>query len=82
MRPLLDRVIVRTVPPSEQIGLIHIPEKARMKPQEGVVVAIGPKVSDVKIGDTVLFGKWNHTPFPGLENHSIIWQRDILVVLG
>ena len=68
VRPLHDRVIVKRVEDREQrsTGGIIIPDTAKEKPQEGLVVAVGPgrredgKVvaPDVKKGDRVLFGKY------------------------
>jgi chaperonin GroES len=41
-RPISDRILVRPDPEPEKIGLIHIPELARKRPSQGVVVATGP----------------------------------------
>mgnify|MGYP002622535366 CR=1 FL=1 len=67
-RPLHDRVVVRRVDSEEKTaGGIIIPDTAKEKPSEGVIVSVGPgardengKVAalDVKAGDRVLFGKW------------------------
>ena len=70
-RPLHDRVVVRRLDGEEKTkGGIIIPDTAKEKPSEGVIVAVGPgarddngKVTalDVKAGDRVLFGKWSGT---------------------
>jgi chaperonin GroES len=70
-RPLHDRVVVRRLDGEEKTkGGIIIPDTAKEKPSEGVIVAVGPgarddngKVTalDVKSGDRVLFGKWSGT---------------------
>ena len=70
-RPLHDRVVVRRVDSEEKTsGGIIIPDTAKEKPSEGVVVSIGPGgrdddgkniAMDVKAGDRVLFGKWSGT---------------------
>ncbi|ODT70643.1 MAG: co-chaperone GroES, partial [Pelagibacterium sp. SCN 63-23] len=67
-RPLHDRVVVRRVDSEEKTkGGIIIPDTAKEKPSEGVIVSVGPgardengKINalDVKAGDRVLFGKW------------------------
>jgi chaperonin GroES len=69
IRPLHDRVIVERLEEGEQkVGGIIIPDTAKEKPQQGRVVAVGKgktekdgKVTplDVKVGDTVLFGKYS-----------------------
>ena len=71
VRPLRDRVLVKRVEEQEQrIGGIIIPDTAKEKPSEGVVVAVGPGARDdsgkivtpdVKAGDRILFGKWSGT---------------------
>ncbi len=68
LRPLDDRVVVEQVEAEEKTsGGILLPDTAKQKPQQGKVVAVGPgKLSDkgerlalgVKVGDTVLFGKY------------------------
>ena len=70
-RPLHDRVVVRRTDGDEKsAGGIIIPDTAKEKPMEGVIVAVGSgardengKVQplDVKKGDNVLFGKWSGT---------------------
>ncbi|MGV8853836.1 MAG: co-chaperone GroES [Devosia sp.] len=70
-RPLHDRVVVRRLDGEEKTkGGIIIPDTAKEKPSEGVIVAVGPgarddngKITalDVKAGDRVLFGKWSGT---------------------
>jgi chaperonin GroES len=92
VRPLHDRVIVKRVEDQEQrsTGGIIIPDTAKEKPQEGLVVAVGPgrredgKVvaPDVKKGDRVLFGKYtgNEIKLDG-EEHLILREEDILGVV-
>ena len=70
-RPLHDRVLVRRTEEDEKTaGGIIIPDTAKEKPQQGRILAAGPggrdengKLTplDVKVGDTVLFGKWSGT---------------------
>jgi Co-chaperonin GroES (HSP10) len=70
-RPLHDRVVVRRVDSEEKTaGGIIIPDTAKEKPSEGVIVSVGPGARDesgkivpldVKEGDRVLFGKWSGT---------------------
>jgi len=69
MRPLQDRLIVRRVKEEEKSkGGIFIPDTAKEKPTEGEVMAVGNgkvlengtvRTLDVKVGDRVLFGKYN-----------------------
>ena len=68
-RPLGDRVLVKRVEEEAKTkGGIIIPDTAKEKPQEGLVVSVGPGARDdtgkrvepdVKAGDRILFGKWS-----------------------
>ncbi|SDI92019.1 co-chaperone GroES [Lutimaribacter saemankumensis] len=69
--PLHDRVLVRRVESEEKTaGGLIIPDSAKEKPAEGIVVAVGAGAKDddgdriamdVKEGDKILFGKWSGT---------------------
>ena len=70
IKPLGDRVIVKPNEAEETTkGGIILPDTAKEKPIEGSVVAVGPgKYEDgklvelsVKVGDTVLYGKYGGT---------------------
>jgi len=64
--PLADRVIVEAAAAEEKTaGGIIIPDTAKEKPQRGKVIAVGSGKKDepmtVKVGDTVLYGKYAGT---------------------
>lgn len=93
IKPLGDRLIVRRLDAEEKTksGII-IPEAAKEKPQQGEVLAVGPGAwdkdgksrvkMDVKVGDTVLFGKWGATDIK-LEGEEILVLKedDIIAIL-
>jgi chaperonin GroES len=92
-RPLHDRLLVKRIAAEEKSkGGIIIPDSAKEKPIEGEVIAVGNgKVLDdgkvraleVKVGDRVLFGKYNGTEIKveGTE-HVILREDEILGVLS
>jgi chaperonin GroES len=92
LRPLQDRVIVRRVKEEEKSkGGIIIPDSAKEKPTEGEVMAVGNgkvqedgtvRKPDVKVGDRVLFGKYqgSEVKVDGVDR-LIIREEDILGVL-
>jgi chaperonin GroES len=91
-RPLHDRVVVRRLDGEEKTkGGIIIPDTAKEKPSEGVIVSVGPgarddsgKVTplDVKAGDRVLFGKWSGTEVKiNGEDLLIMKETDIMGVI-
>ena len=88
-QPLSDRVfIIRDVEP--QKGLIFVPEVAQTKGIKGTVVAVGPKVDFVKVGDRVLFGsQWNdlgdnyqNTGYSWDDKLHLVQQADIYGILN
>ena len=92
-RPLHDRVVVRRLDSEEKIkGGIVIPDTAKEKPSEGVVVAVGPGARDesgkiiapdVKTGDRILFGKWSGTEVKlDGEDLLIMKESDIMGVIA
>ncbi len=93
IRPLADRVVVQALEEAEQTrGGLYIPDTAKEKPQQGRVIAVGPgKLSeqgerlnpDVKVGDTVLYGKYSGTEVSvDGEDYLILRESDILAVVG
>jgi len=93
VRPLSDRILVKRVESeSKTKGGIIIPDSAKEKPVEGVVVAVGPgRVRDdgarrevvLKSGDRVLFGKYDGTEVKiDGEEHLILRESDVLAVVG
>ena len=88
IKPLADRVLVVPAPAEEKtIGGIIIPDTAKEKPLKGEVVAVGNGTKDeemvVKVGDTVLYGKYAGTEleFEG-SKYLIMRQSDILAIVG
>ena len=92
VRPLRERILVTRLEESEQrVGGIIIPDSAKEKPQQGKVVAAGRgRVNDkgdvfpldVKVGDTVLFGKYTGTEIKldGIE-YLILREEEVLGVV-
>jgi chaperonin GroES len=92
IRPLQDRVIIRRVKEEEKTkGGIIIPDTAKEKPAEGEVMAVGNgkiledgtvRKLDVKVGDRVLFGKYDGTEVKiDGEERLIVREENILGVL-
>ena len=92
VRPLQDRVLVKRVESeTRSAGGIIIPDTAKEKPLEGIVIAVGlgKRLDDgsrgapeVKEGDRVLFGKYAGTEIKvdGVD-HMILKESDILGIL-
>ena len=87
IKPLSDRVVVEpAAAETKTAGGIYIPDTAKEKPQSGTVVAVGNGKIDepltVKVGDTVLYGKYSGTEltYEGKE-YLIMREADIYAVL-
>ncbi len=85
IRPLQDRVIVKRMEEeTTSSGGIVLPDSATEKPIRGEVIAVGPgKILDsgekrpleVKVGDTVLFGKYSGTEVK-LDDEELVVMRE------
>lgn len=92
VRPLYDRILIKRVDEEEKTaGGLYIPDTAKEKPMEGLVIAVGKGKTtedgklvklDVKAGDRILFGKYAGTEVKinGVE-HLIMREDDILGVI-
>ncbi len=87
IKPLSDRVLIEPNPAEEKTaGGLYVPETAKEKPLAGKVVAVGPGTSEVKmevkVGDTVLYGKYAGTEVQVEgKDYLIMQQKDILAVI-
>ena len=92
LRPLGDRVVIKPTPRDEvtKSGIV-LPDTAKEKPQEGLVLAVGPgktlddgtrEKMDLKEGDRVLYGKYAGTEFKvDGEDLLIVSQKDVLAIV-
>jgi len=93
IRPLSDRLVVKRIEQEEKTkGGIIIPDTAKEKPAEGMVVAAGSgkvmkngkvRPPSVKSGDRILFGKYsgNEVKIDGVE-HVILNEDDVLAIMS
>ncbi len=91
--PLHDRVVVRRLESDEKTaGGLFIPESAKEKPSEGVIISVGAGARDedgervamdVKEGDKILFGKWSGTEITlDGEELLIMKESDIMGIIA
>lgn len=87
IKPLADRVIVEPAAAEEKTaGGIIIPDTAKEKPQKGTVLAVGPGKPDepltVKVGDSVLYGKYGGTEISvDGRDYLIMRESDIVAIV-
>ena len=80
VKPLADRVIVEAAAAEEKTASgIIIPDTAKEKPQRGKVIAVGSGKKDepitVKVGDSVLYGKYSGTEI-NIEGKDLLIMRE------
>ncbi|MCA9544682.1 MAG: co-chaperone GroES [Myxococcales bacterium] len=92
LRPLYDRIIVKRVEAETRTkGGLIIPDTAKEKPIQGVVVAVGNgkpqddgtvRALEVAVDDRVLFGKYSGTEVKlDGEEHLILREDEILAIV-
>jgi chaperonin GroES len=87
VRPLADRVIVEPAAAETKTASgIIIPDTAQEKPQRGTIVAVGNGKPDepltVKVGDSVLYGKYAGTEFKYEgKDYLIMRESDIFAIV-
>ena len=87
IKPLADRVLVEPIEAETKTASgIIIPDNAKENPQKGKVMAVGKGTKEnpttVKVGDTVLYGKYSGTElkFEG-NDYLIMSEKDILAIV-
>ena len=87
IKPISDRVVIEPLAAETTTASgIIIPDTAKEKPQKGTVIAVGNGTKDhamtVKVGDTVLYGKYAGTELK-LEgtDYLIMREDDILAII-
>lgn len=89
--PLADRVVLKPIVPEEttKSGIV-LPDKAKEKPQQAEVIAVGPGgmvdgkevVMNVKVGDKVIYSKYAGTEVKlDDEEFIIVRQNDIVAIV-
>ncbi len=92
IKPIGERIIVQHIQAADMSGGIFIPEGAKEKPQEAIILALGAgrrnetgqiTPFEVKVGDKVLVSKYGGTEVK-IENQKyvIITEDEILGVIG
>lgn len=92
IRPLHDRILAKRIEETDKTaGGLIIPDNAKEKPLEAVVIAVGTgklldngkkRALSIKAGDQVLIGKYtgSDVKLDG-EDHIILREDDVLAVV-
>ena len=82
-KPTVDRVLIKSDDAEDvSAGGIYIPPIGQETPSKGTIMAIGPKVEDIVLGDYVVYGKYAGTvvQIDG-EEFVILEEENVLGVL-
>lgn len=80
--PLKERVVIEPFEQEEMTsGGIYIPDTAKERPNKGKVIAAGEETF-VKVGDTVMYGKYSGTEFKFYDKDYLIMnESDIFAII-
>ena len=91
-KPLGNKIVIQRKEAIQTKGGILLPESAKEKPKQGVVIAVGPgKVDDkgknhpldVKVGDEVLFSSYAGTEYKmDHGDYLIVSEEDVLAIVN
>ena len=83
LQQLTDRVVLEQIESEEKTSSgIILPDSAKEKPEQAKVIAIGPDVKGIKVGETVLYTKYgpNEVKVDGKE-YLIVKEEDVMAVI-
>lgn len=75
IEPLGKRIIVKRDPTKTEIAGFIVPEEAQKKELSGIALAVGPEVTEVVVGDRVIFGK-----FDGQDIDAKYAEEDCIII--
>ena len=83
IKPLADRIAaVRTAAATKTASGIYLPDNAKEKPVLAKVVAVGPDVKSLKVGDKIIYKEYSTTELKvdGTE-YLLIKEEDVLATV-
>lgn len=84
IKPLAEWVVAQPEAAQEKTASgIYLPENAKEKPKTAVVVAVGPKVKDVKVKDRILYKEYSTTEVKmDSDEYLLVKEEDILATVN
>ncbi|ATF26597.1 co-chaperone GroES [Brochothrix thermosphacta] len=91
LKPLGDRVVIEIIETEQKmIGGIVLPDSAKEKPSEGIVVATGAgrilengtkTTLETKVGDRIVFSKYSGTEVKYDDKEYLILREDDILAI-
>jgi len=84
INPLADRLVaVREAAQEKTASGLYLPDNAKEKPSLATVVAVGPDVKAVKIGDKIIYKEYTNTDVKvGTTDYMIVKEEDVLATVS
>lgn len=84
VKPLKDRIVaVKEEPQTKTASGLYLPEAAKEKPVEAKVVAVGKDVTEVKVGDKIIYKEYTNTTVKvGADEYLIVNEEDVLATVA
>lgn len=77
IKPLADRVVaVREKVQEKTASGLYLPDSSKEKPVMATVVAVGPKVEQVAVGDKIVYKEYSTTDLKINETEYLIVKED------
>ena len=83
IKPLGERVLIKQTEQEEvtKSGIVLPGTASKEKPIIGEVLAVGPKIEEVKVGDKVIFEKYSGTEVKDGEESYLILEKDNVLAI-
>jgi chaperonin GroES len=83
IKPLADRVVaVREETQTKTASGLYLPDNAKEKPVVAKVVAVGPDVKSLKVGDKIVYKEYSTTDLKiNDQEYLIVKEEDVLATV-
>ena len=78
LKPIKDNVHVKVTAAATKIGKIILPDEAKKPPSSGAVLAIGPDVEGIKVGDVIWYSSYSGHNVT--DDELVMSAEDVLAV--
>jgi chaperonin GroES len=84
IKPLADRVVaVREEAQTKTASGLYLPDNAKEKPVIAKVVAVGPDVKSLKVGDRIVYKEYTTTDLKiNDKEYLIVKEEDVLATIA
>lgn len=83
IKPLADRVVaVREEAKTQTASGLYLPDSSKEKPVVAEVVAVGPTVKNLKVGDKIIYKEYSTTELKiDSKEYLILKEEDVLATV-